>query len=69
MQREGGEMKGRTPLSTLNTRCTQAMSKATASWGGEHCAYNTRGAQRKRVFNALSMRKEAYANRMGHGRK
>ena len=34
MQREGGEMKGRTPLSTLNTRCTQAMSKATASWGG-----------------------------------
>jgi len=53
------------PECTLYTSYEQGNS----SVGVEHCASNTRGAQRKRVFNALSMRKEAYANRMGYGRK
>lgn len=53
------------PEYTLYTSYEQGNS----SVGVEHCASNTRGAQRKRVFNALSMRKEAYANRMGYGRK
>ena len=53
------------PECTLYTSYEQGNS----SVGVEHCTSNTRGEQRKRVFNALAMRKEAYANRMGHGRK
>ena len=53
------------PEYTLYTSHEQGNS----SVGVEHCAYNTRGAQRKRLFNALAMRKETYANRIGYGRK
>ena len=53
------------PKYTLYTSYEQGNS----SVGVEHCASNTRGEQRKRVFNALAMRKETYANRVGYGRK
>ncbi|ATV29882.1 hypothetical protein CTM63_11950 [Prevotella intermedia] len=53
------------PEYTLYTSHEQGNS----SVGDGALRFNTRGAQRKRVFNALSMRKEAYTNRMGYGQK